>query len=53
MTVISLSLISMLAEVPLKSNRVAIYLAELSTPFLTLTISASQTVSKEGIFSFR
>jgi hypothetical protein len=37
------------AEVPLKSKRVAISLAVFSTPFLTSTRSASQTVSKEGM----
>jgi hypothetical protein len=40
----------MLADVPLKSKRVVISLAVLSTPFLTLDNSASQTVSNEGIF---
>ena len=47
--VISLSLNSMAAEVPLKSNRVAISLAVFSTPFFTSTTSASHTVSKEGM----
>jgi len=46
---ISLSLSSMAAEVPLKSKRVPISLAEFSTAFLTFTRSASRTVSKEGM----
>src|SRR3989344_2663082 len=45
----SLSLISMLADVPLKSKRVAISLAVFSTAFFTSTRLASQTVSKDGM----
>ena len=48
-TVISLSLSSMAADVPLKSNRVAISLAVLSTALLTSTRLGSQTVSNDGI----
>ena len=47
--VISLSLISMLAEVPLKSKRVVISLTVFSTAFFTSTRLASQMVSKEGM----
>src|SRR3990167_7598502 len=46
--VISLSLSSTAAEVPLKSKRVPISLAAFSTAFFTSTKSASQTVSKAG-----
>ena len=38
------------AEVPLKSKRVPISLAEVSTALRTSTILGSQTVSKEGMF---
>ncbi|MEY4694852.1 MAG: hypothetical protein RLZZ95_1301, partial [Pseudomonadota bacterium] len=40
---------SMLAEVPLKSKRVPISLAEVSTALRTSTILGSQTVSNEGM----
>jgi hypothetical protein len=39
----------MAAEVPLKSKRVAISLAVVSTAFLTSTKLGSQTVSKDGM----
>jgi UDP-N-acetylmuramate dehydrogenase len=39
----------MAADVPLKSKRVPISLAVLSTAFFTSTMSGSQTVSKEGM----
>src|SRR3990167_2584964 len=51
--VISLSLSSIAAGVPLKSKRVAISLAVLSTAFLTSTRLGSQTVSNEGMADFQ
>jgi len=47
--VISLSLSSTAAAVPLKSKRVAISLAVFSTAFLTSGRLGSQTVSKDGM----
>ena len=49
--VISLSLSSTAAAVPLKSKRVAISLAVFSTAFFTSGRLGSQTVSKDGIDS--
>jgi hypothetical protein len=48
-SVMSFSFSSMEADVPLKSKRVPISLPVFSTAFLTLTRSASRTVSKEGM----